>query len=141
MLYRDICKLLGTFFSAFSVILFIPLVVGLYYEFLVPHSLHPQPQAHGSFLLSFAICLSLGLLFKRLGRHSLGHLHLREGLASVALIWLLLPVMGGLPFYLSDTLPNPMHAYFEGVASFTTTGTSMIHAKNYDPLPIKKFRM
>lgn len=138
MLYRDVCRLLGSFFCAFAFVVLCPLAVGLYYEYFVPAKLHPQPHANLAFLETIGICLALGLILSAIGRRASGHLHLREGLAAVVLIWLLIPVIGGLPFYLSNTLQNPIQAYFEGVASFTTTGSTVMEAKVYDPITRKE---
>ncbi len=133
MLYRDICRLLGTFLSAFSLVLLCPLAVGIYYEFFVPSELHLQPHANLAFIATIILGLMSGHLFKLCGRGSSGSFYLREGLASVVLLWLLLPILGGLPFYLSQTLENPVQAYFEGMSALTTTGSSIMEPKAYDP--------
>jgi trk system potassium uptake protein TrkH len=132
MLYRDIFKLLGTFFCGFSLTLLCPLLVALYFQFLVAPELHPQPHSTMAFVETMGICLASGLLLRWFGRKAQGHLYLREGLTVVVLIWFLTPVLSGLPFYLSNTLQNPIQAYFEAVSGFTTTGATVMDAKKYD---------
>ena len=131
MLYRNICNLLGSFFCVFSLAFLFPIAIAIYYHFYAHAELHPQPHTTCTFLSSFGICLVFGVLLKFIGRNSSGQLYLREGLATVVLMWTLTPVFSALPFYLSGTLENPYHAYFEAVSGFTTTGSSMIEAKQY----------
>ncbi|HWM10644.1 MAG TPA: TrkH family potassium uptake protein, partial [Solirubrobacteraceae bacterium] len=52
----------------------------------------------------------------------------RESFLVVALIWLLIPVFGALPFLLGDVpqLSNPINAYFESVSGFTATGATVL---------------
>jgi trk system potassium uptake protein TrkH len=52
----------------------------------------------------------------------------REGFLVVALIWLLVPVFGMLPYLLGDVdqLSNPVDAFFESVSGFTATGATLV---------------
>jgi trk system potassium uptake protein len=52
----------------------------------------------------------------------------REGFLVVALIWLLVPVFGMLPYLLGgvDQLSNPVDAFFESVSGFTATGATLV---------------
>lgn len=50
----------------------------------------------------------------------------REGLISTALSWILISLMGALPFYLSGEIPRFEDAFFEIVSGFTTTGASAL---------------
>ncbi len=53
-------------------------------------------------------------------------LTIREGFLAVTLSWLLLSVMGTLPYLFSSTIESFINAFFESAASFTTTGSSTI---------------
>ena len=58
------------------------------------------------------------------GRERIGP---REGFLVAALIWLLVPAFGGLPFVLAtEQLANPINAYFESVSGFTATGATVL---------------
>jgi trk system potassium uptake protein TrkH len=58
------------------------------------------------------------------GRERIGP---REGFLVAALIWLLVPAFGGLPFVLDEPqLANPIDAYFEAVSGFTATGATVL---------------
>ena len=52
----------------------------------------------------------------------------RESFLVVALIWLLVPVFGALPFLLAGEpqLSSPLDAYFESVSGFTATGATVL---------------
>ncbi|MBS1879560.1 MAG: TrkH family potassium uptake protein [Actinobacteria bacterium] len=52
----------------------------------------------------------------------------REGFLVVALIWLLVPAFGALPFLLGNVpqLSNPVDAYFEAMSGFTATGATVL---------------
>ena len=50
----------------------------------------------------------------------------REGFVAVALSWILLSIMGAIPFLLSGEIPDFIDAFFEAVSGFTTTGASVL---------------
>lgn len=50
----------------------------------------------------------------------------REGFAVVGLSWILMSLVGALPFTLSKEIPNYVDAVFETASGFTTTGASIL---------------
>ena len=50
----------------------------------------------------------------------------REGLILTAGIWVIFSLFGMIPFLVTGTLTNPVDAFFETMAGFTTTGASAI---------------
>ena len=52
--------------------------------------------------------------------------HAKEGLVSVGVGWIVLSLLGCLPFYLSGEIPHFVDAFFEIVSGFTTTGASIL---------------
>lgn len=52
--------------------------------------------------------------------------YLKESFAAVALSWILLSVIGCLPFYINGDIPHFADALFETVSGFTTTGSTVI---------------
>jgi len=50
----------------------------------------------------------------------------KEGLMVVALLWVLYPVAGALPFWISGEIPSFVDAVFESVSGFTTTGSTIL---------------
>lgn len=50
----------------------------------------------------------------------------REGFTVVALTWVLVSFLGGLPFYFSGYIPSMIDCFFETVSGFTTTGSTIL---------------
>jgi len=132
MFFRDIAKVLGAYLLFFSLILLAPMSMAIYDEFILQPQFHPQPFATVPFAITIMITVILGTCLYVYGRGGAGRLFRREALAAVVSIWLLTPFFGGLPFYLSDTLQNPVQAFFEAMSGFTTTGATVMEAKKYD---------
>lgn len=132
MLYKDIFKILGIYLSGFALIMVIPLALAYYYQFIADPSLHPQPHSTLYFLETVLLCLTLGGICYGIGRHSGGVLFKRECLILVVVIWFLTPAIAALPFLLSGTLTRPWQAYFEMASGLTTTGSTVLHAKQYN---------
>ncbi len=60
-------------------------------------------------------------------------MHKREGLMLTAIIWVFFSIFGMLPYLFSGTLNNVTDAFFETMAGFTTTGSSVI--PNVEDIP------
>ena len=50
----------------------------------------------------------------------------KEGLACVSISWIVMSLLGCLPFYLSREIPRYIDALFEIVSGFSTTGASVV---------------
>ena len=50
----------------------------------------------------------------------------KEGLIIVSLAWIVMSLVGSLPFVISGEIPNFIDAWFETVSGFTTTGASIL---------------
>ncbi|NLG04895.1 MAG: TrkH family potassium uptake protein [Clostridia bacterium] len=50
----------------------------------------------------------------------------KEGFVAVALSWIVLGVIGALPFWLCGDIPRYIDALFETISGFTTTGASIL---------------
>lgn len=68
-----------------------------------------------------------------LGGFLLGHkkaedktLFLKEGCVATALSWIVMSIIGALPFYITGEIPKFEDACFETVSGFTTTGSSIL---------------
>ena len=79
--------------------------------------------------LGFAVTMALVLIaglplaLKRTPKKSF---HAREGLVTVGLAWIIVSVLGALPFCISGAIPNYVDAFFETVSGFTTTGSTIL---------------
>ncbi len=79
------------------------------------------------FIVSGLVTAAAGVVLGAVtaGREGIGP---REGFLVAALVWLLVPAFGGLPFVLAaePQLGNPIDAYFESVSGFTATGATVL---------------
>ena len=114
-------KMMGKFISqivAIEAVFMIPaLVISLCYG---------EMAAVDGFLLTLGImALVAGLLFftcRKAGRL----FGAREGLVCVGFSWIVLSLLGCLPFVFSGNIPHFVDAFFETVSGFTTTGASVV---------------
>ena len=72
-----------------------------------------------------AVVLAAGLL-RLLSKGSQNKFYAKEGLACVSLSWIVMSLLGCLPFYISGVIPDFVDAFFEIVSGFTTTGASIL---------------
>lgn len=80
-----------------------------------------------AFVAVIGLCLAAGrLLVRRQPKNKV--FYAKEGSVTVALSWIVMSLMGSLPFVFSGTIPNVIDAVFETVSGFTTTGASILPA-------------
>ena len=72
------------------------------------------------------LCLVIGVPMVLLKRPKQAVFYAKDGFVSVGLSWVVLSVMGALPFVISGSIPHPVDALFETVSDFTTTGSSIL---------------
>ncbi len=77
------------------------------------------------FAIVMAGCLIVGLIGKRFKPES-KVFYAREGFVTVSLSWIVLSLVGALPFYLSGEFPTYTDALFETISGFTTTGATIL---------------
>lgn len=78
-----------------------------------------------SFLITIALCLAIGIPLVILKPKD-PVFYVREGFVTVALCWIVMSIMGALPFLFSGSITHPVDALFETVSGFTTTGASIL---------------
>ena len=77
------------------------------------------------FLYSCGISILIGLplwFFTRKGYN----LTNKDGFAIVTFAWIITGIVGALPFYLSNAIPNITDAFFESMSGVTTTGATIL---------------
>lgn len=77
------------------------------------------------FLITLAIGWGIGILLT-IKRPKNTVFYLKEGCAATALSWIVMSLLGCLPFYISREIPSFIDALFETVSGFTTTGASIL---------------
>ncbi len=85
-----------------------------------------ESKATTAFLLTLAIMAAVGgsmwLLCRKAGRL----FGAKEGMVCVSFSWIVLSILGCLPFIFSGEIPRFVDALFEIVSGFTTTGSSVV---------------
>lgn len=115
MNYSVIRFIMGWILNFEAGFMLLPVLVALYYG-----------EVQGvSFLIVMGICLLIGipLVIKKPKNHIF---YTAEGYVTVSLSWVILSIMGALPFVISGCIPNPVDAIFETVSGFTTTGATIL---------------
>lgn len=79
-----------------------------------------------SFLITIGIAMVISLPVWIVSRKAKSAFYARDGLISVGISWILLSVVGCLPFVISGEIPHFLDALFEIVSGFTTTGASIV---------------
>jgi len=67
-----------------------------------------------------------GVLFVIFARPKNVHMRIRDGFLIVSVCWLLLSLIGALPFVISGSIPNYIDAFFETCSGYSTTGASIL---------------
>ena len=85
-----------------------------------------ESNAVAGFLWSVAVICAVAAVLFALCRKAPAVFGARDGMASVGLSWIVLSLLGCLPFVISGEIPNYIDAFFEIVSGFTTTGASIL---------------
>ncbi len=83
-------------------------------------------NAAGAMGISMAVMLALSGLLWLLCRKSIQRFGPTDGMVCTGLGWIVLSLLGALPFCLSGEVPRYIDALFEIVSGFTTTGASIL---------------
>lgn len=107
--------ILGCVLKIEGILMFLPFLVGVIYG----------EQESGCYLFTAILCIILGALmtFRKPQNHVF---YLKEGCVATALSWILMSLLGCLPFWLSKEIPSFTDALFETISGFTTTGASIL---------------
>ena len=98
--------------------------------FMIPAALisfgYGEMNAGKSFLITIGIIAALCIALFLLCKGAPSAFYAKEGLVCVGVSWIVLSLLGCLPFYLSREIPKYVDALFEMVSGFTTTGASIV---------------
>ena len=109
---------------------FISQIIAIEAVFMIPALLislfcGETAAVHG-FLLTLGIMTLVAGLLYLLCRRAGKLFGAREGLVCVGFSWIVLSLLGCLPFVFSGNIPHFIDAFFETVSGFTTTGASVV---------------
>ena len=111
---RMICYILGKILLVEAALLALPMFVSMGYR-----------ESSEPFLIPILMLILCGVLLSHSAPRSRA-LYARDGLAIVALAWIVMSFFGAMPFYISGSMPSFVDCFFETVSGFTTTGASIL---------------
>ena len=85
-----------------------------------------ENQAVYGFLLTMGILVAIGFPLSALCKNATHRFGVREGMLCVSFSWLVMSLLGALPFFLSRAIPSYIDAFFETASGFSTTGASIL---------------
>ena len=83
-------------------------------------------QAILGFALSILVILAVAGVLMFFARKAKKGFYAREGMVCVGLAWIVMSLLGCLPFWISREIPSYLDGLFEIVSGFTTTGASIL---------------
>ena len=109
---------------------FIAQILSIEGIFMIPALLisffdHETGAARG-FLFTLILLAVIVAVLYLLCRNAPSAFYAKEGLVCVGVSWIVLSLIGSLPFYISREIPLYIDAFFEIVSGFTTTGSSIL---------------
>ncbi len=127
----SVLRIVGILIMGFSGVMLIPASVALIYG----------DGGGRTFMTSFAIFLALGATLWWLCHNHKEQLRARDGFLIVVAFWLVLGLLGAVPFLLSEHMNISVNsAIFESFSGFTTTGATILTDLNNLPHSILFYR-
>ena len=111
-----ILKTLGALLALLGVTMLIPVLVSLFYS----------DGAFLPMLSSAALTLGVGTSLYLFSKSSASNFPTKSAFLVVTGAWFFAPLFGALPFYLTNSYPSFVDAWFESASGFTTTGASVM---------------
>lgn len=115
MNYKAVSYVLGKIFIVIGALLFLPFFVSLYYK----------ENQIAAFIIPAALFIILGILLTAKKPKKLG-IYTKEGLVICGLSWIIMSVVGAVPYVISGAIPSFIDAFFETCSGFTTTGSTIL---------------
>ena len=117
MNYKIMCRFFSLICIAEAVFMLPALGISIY---------DGETQAIWGFAITLCLAVALYVVFKLLSRNNANRMTAREGFVCTAASWILMSLIGSLPFVISREIPRFVDALFEIVSGFTTTGASIL---------------
>ena len=113
---KMVLNTIGKILLVLAALMLLPAAVSLYYKETCMYS----------FLITIAVSFVLGFTLYIFIKPQNSNIYAKEGFAIVAGSWILMSLIGALPFFISGEIPNYVDAVFETISGFTTTGASIL---------------
>ena len=116
MNHRMVFSTVGKMVWAEAILLLLPYIVSVTYK----------EACAKSFLITILVAAVFGSVLALVFRKKDDVIYSKEGFLTVSLSWIILSLIGALPFRLSGEIPHYIDAVFETVSGLTTTGASIL---------------
>lgn len=117
---KGVFKILGFVIRLMGIVFFLPALVGLIYkEYLCTIAY----ACLGFFCILISLTAAHFRIPKKINTKSF---YGKEAFVTVALAWILISLIGAVPFVVTQDIPNYLDALFESASGFTTTGASVV---------------
>ena len=116
MNFRMIAYIVGQIVRVEGILMLPALAVGLIYG----------EDVLAAFLIPAALSIGMGTLLA-IKKPENTSIFAKEGFVTVGLSWIIMSVIGALPFVIDGCIPSFIDALFETVSGFTTTGASILN--------------
>lgn len=113
---KIVLNLLGKIVWTEAAFLLLPLAVSLIYG----------NSCTTAFLITIAVAVVIALPLTLFCKTENKLIYSKEGFVIVSLAWVIMSLIGALPFVISGEIPSYTDALFETVSGFTTTGASIL---------------
>lgn len=113
---KIVLNILGKIVWVEAALLILPALVCLFYK----------EDSIYSFLITIAVAVAVALPLTLFCKTKNKIIYAKEGFVIVTLAWIVMSVIGCLPFVVSKEIPSFADALFETVSGFTTTGASIL---------------
>ncbi len=117
MNYKKIGQIISLILAVEAVFMIPAWLISLYY--------HEHNAAFSIIKSIVIIVIAAGCLYA-VTRNAKKGFYAKEGLVTTGVAWLVMSMLGCLPFYISREIPLYVDALFEMVSGFTTTGSSIL---------------
>ncbi len=121
MNYKAVFNIIGKTLVIAALLMIVPMFVGVIYK----------ENNFLCFLLPVLCLLAVGVPLMVIKSKD-NKMYAKEGFVIVSLTWIIMSLVGAVPFVLSGDIPNYIDAVFETVSGFTTTGASILSAEQVD---------
>ncbi len=115
---RIIFYTLGRLIQVFGALLIAPLFVSIYYQEPLTYIL--------SYLMTAVFSVAIGYILSHKKPEN-SAFYAKEGFIIVSLSWIIVSLIGAIPFVINGDIPSIVDAFFEASSGFTTTGASILN--------------
>src|SRR4030042_5614261 len=115
--FEIVFRVIGRILLILSAVLFICAAIGICFS-----------ERISPFILSslIAFIIGMGLYFLTKKQREDITMQKKDAYLTVTLSWLMMSLVGCLPYIFSDAIPSFVNAFFESVSGFSTTGSSIL---------------